>query len=501
MLNVWLYAALLPLWDGFDEPFHYGFVHELSHSGSLPVSGRTMMPVDLCESLRLVPAGVVAQRNLKFALTHEEYLRLPAAERQARRAALRSLPAAPEPGGCFVNYEAQQAPLAYAVLALPDLLLARAPLPDRILILRGICGTIALLMLMAGFAMLSAELKLSDAVRDAALLATLCVQMFYATTTHITNDFLAAPLFTLIVAASLRFFRTAAMRDGVVCAVTLVAALATKAYYLAVLPVFVVMLAVLWRSRRVAWTRVVLVVSVALLPSSWWYLRNLTLYGSLSGINQANGGATLPQALRSLLEIQWPASLAYMLRGMIWTGNNSFTAFSQATLNILLFVVGIGVALFLWRRRGNYLMAGYFGMFVAALIYSAGVFYFEAPGQSRGSSPWYILPLVPALYLMATRGLGAWSAPFLVLNVYVINATYVVKLIPQYGGYAGARSTPGALWNWYTQDLGIAANLRDLCLGPPVLIAVLTGLVLAGSVALCVTVVRNLSGAPAANQE
>ncbi|HEY3443268.1 MAG TPA: hypothetical protein VGK29_21095 [Paludibaculum sp.] len=500
-MNVWLYAALLPLWDGFDEPFHYGYVHHLRHSGNLPVSGRTMMPAELCESLRLVPAGVVAQRNLKFPLTHEAYLQLPAAERQTRRAALRSLPTAPEPGGCFVNYEAQQAPLAYAVLVPPDLLLARVPLPDRILILRGICGTIALLLLVAGFAMLSAELRVADSVRDAALFATVCVQMFYATTTHITNDFLAAPLFTLILSTSLRFFRTAAARDGVLCAVTVAAALATKAYFLAVLPVFVVMLAAMWRVRRVAAPRVLLLLSVALLPISWWYFRNVALYGSLSGMNQASGGATLPQALRSLLEIQWPASLAYMLRGMLWTGNNSFTAFSQATLNILLALAGIGVARFLWRRRGHYLMAGYYGMFVAALIYSAGVFYFEAPGQSRGSSPWYILPLVPPLYLMATRGLGAWAAPFLVLNAYVINATYLVKLIPQYGGFTGARSTPGALWNWYTKDPAITANLRDLCLGPPVLIAVLTGLVLAVSVALCVTVVRNLSCAPPTNQE
>lgn len=500
-MNVWLYAALLPLWDGFDEPFHYGYVHQLSHSSGLPVSGRTMMPAELCESLRLVPAGVVAQRNLKFALTHEEYLRLPPAERQARRAALRSLPAAPEPGGCFVNYEAQQAPLAYAVLALPDVLLRGAPLPDRILILRGLCGSIALLLLMAGFAMLSAELRLSGAVRDAALFATLCVQMFYATTTHITNDFLAAPLFTLILATSLRFFRTAAARDGVACAATVGAALATKAYFLAAVPVFAVMLAVLWRARRAAWPKVVALLGVAALPSAWWYLRNVALYGTVSGINQANGGATLPQALRSLLEIRWPASLAYMLRGMLWTGNNSFTAFSQTTLNILLILGGTGVALFLWRRRGNYLIAGYFGMFVAALIYSAGVFYFEMPGQSRGSSPWYILPLVPALYLMATRGLSAWAAPFLLLNAYVINATYLVKLIPQYGGYAGARSTPGALWDWYMREPGIAANLRDLCLGPPVLIAVLTGLVLALSAVLSVAIVRDLSGAPPANQE
>ena len=491
LLNVWLYAALLPLWDGFDEPFHYGYVHQLSHHGTLPVSGQTMMPAELCESLRLVPAGVVAQRNLKFPLTHDQYLQLPPAERIARREALRTLPPAPGPGECFVNYESQQAPLAYALLAWPDRLLAPLPLPDRILILRGICGSVAVLLLLAGISILCAELKVTPAVQAAAVFAILSVQMLYATTTHITNDFLAAPLFTLILATSLRFFRTATRRDGLICALTLAAGLATKAYFLAALPVFVIMLAALWRARRVPGRQTAILIAAAILPSSWWYLRNLELYGSLSGMNQATAGAGLAQILRSLLQIDWPASVAYMLRGMLWTGNNSFTTFSQVTLNILLVLAAVGIVLFLRRGLGNLVMAGYLGAFALALIYDAGVVYFEAPGQARGASPWYILPLVPVLYLMATRGLNRAVAPFLLLNAYIINATYLVKLIPQYGGFSGARATPAALWNWYTTGpAAIAANLRDLCLGPTKLIALLTGLVFAVSMLLCFTALR-----------
>ncbi len=484
-MNVWLYAALLPLWDGFDEPFHYGFVHHLSHGGSLPVSGETVIPAELCESLRLTPAGTIAQRNLKFPLTHEQYLQLPPAERQARRAAQRTLPPAPGPGDCFVNYEAQQAPLAYAILALPDRLLAPLPLPHRVLILRGICGSIAVLLLLAAMRILSAELDISPAVNAVAVLSTLSVQMVYATTTHITNDFLAAPLFSLIVATSLRYYRTATQRDGLITALTLAAALATKAYFLAVLPAFVVMVLTL-RRRHAA-----MILAVAILPSSWWYLRNLQLYGTLSGMNEASAGAGLAQVLQSLPQINWPASLAYMLRGALWTGNNSFTAFSRTTLNILLILAAIGIAVFLRRRLGNLLLAAYLAAFSLALIYSAGVNFVQAHGNSQGASPWYILPLVPTLFLMATRGLGAYAAPFLLLNVYVINATYLVKLIPQYGGFSGPRATLPALWNWYTADpAAIAANLRDLSLGPPVLIAMLTILVLATSILLCITALR-----------
>ena len=35
-LNAILYATLLPLWDGFDEPFHYSFVQHLARTRELP---------------------------------------------------------------------------------------------------------------------------------------------------------------------------------------------------------------------------------------------------------------------------------------------------------------------------------------------------------------------------------------------------------------------------------------------------------------------------------
>ena len=38
ILNGVLYGSLLPLWEGFDEPFHYAYVQALSTGKSLPRS-------------------------------------------------------------------------------------------------------------------------------------------------------------------------------------------------------------------------------------------------------------------------------------------------------------------------------------------------------------------------------------------------------------------------------------------------------------------------------
>jgi len=34
--NAVLYSALLPLWEGFDEPFHFGYVQRLANGRGFP---------------------------------------------------------------------------------------------------------------------------------------------------------------------------------------------------------------------------------------------------------------------------------------------------------------------------------------------------------------------------------------------------------------------------------------------------------------------------------
>src|SRR5262245_19742225 len=109
-VNACLYSALLPLWDGFDEPFHYAYVHHLRTAGTLPVFGQTPISGEIARSLRLAPASYLVKRNIPWVTTFEEYFALPAEERVARRRQLEAVdPRAQDAGG--LNYEAQQAPL------------------------------------------------------------------------------------------------------------------------------------------------------------------------------------------------------------------------------------------------------------------------------------------------------------------------------------------------------------------------------------------------------
>jgi hypothetical protein len=236
-LNAVLYVSLLPLWEGFDEPFHYGYVEELSRRHRLPRLGDTVLPDDVCKSLAIAPVSHVVKHNLGFARTFDEYFQMPLAERSAARSALQELQPSAQPGNCGLNYEAQQAPLAYLVLAPIDWLMDQGSLVRRIWILRLVCGLFASLASTGLLFRLARRLRLEDQGANAVVFIALSSQMFYATTCHVANDWLAVPMMIWF------FERLLAVADRpsgariALLAASLSGGLLTKSYFLAMLPV------------------------------------------------------------------------------------------------------------------------------------------------------------------------------------------------------------------------------------------------------------------------
>jgi hypothetical protein len=151
LVNAVLYCFLLPLWEGFDEPFHYGYVQTLAVRRELPALGKTPISEEVRRSLELAPASHVVRRNLPFVTTFAEFAALPEPARRQRREDLRNLPAGwreVEAQGPL-NYEAQQAPLAYLPLAAADHLWRQDPLLARVLKVR-LTGALAACLLQFG---------------------------------------------------------------------------------------------------------------------------------------------------------------------------------------------------------------------------------------------------------------------------------------------------------------------------------------------------------------
>lgn len=57
LVNAVLYSLLLPLWEGFDEPFHFAYVQQLANGQGLPDARTAGLSREVVASLLLAPAS------------------------------------------------------------------------------------------------------------------------------------------------------------------------------------------------------------------------------------------------------------------------------------------------------------------------------------------------------------------------------------------------------------------------------------------------------------
>jgi hypothetical protein len=464
IVNAGLFSALLPLWEGFDEPFHYGYVEELWQSRKLPVFARTPLPYDVVASFSLAPASNVLRRAIPEAAAYDAWFALPDGERERRRRALEQL-AADARVVLRGNYEAHQPPLAYLLLAPLDRPLAKFSLTVRVLVLRLFCGACSVLLLFFGASALCRSLEVPEPFATAALFGIFCSEMLYATTAHVANDWLA-------VGVSAFFF--AALADGrspLRVGAWLAAGLLTKAYFL----VFAVFAAgaMLWRYRSRARTLLPGAALVALLAGPW-YARNFALYGNVGGTPEAFDGIGIGQALAAARNIDWPATAGYLARASLWTGNNWFNSYSRTTLNVLLALLALAMAAWFWRRRAiqsaEWTVWAAVVLFLAAIAYEGCAMVADRPGQAvAGPSPWYPQVLLAPVMALAYLGLSGWkrvgrvlAGAVVTLSAWILVATWTFKLFPMYSGGFSSAMRARDVWNWWTR--GAAAHARTLSL-------------------------------------
>src|SRR5690242_11594892 len=89
-----LFICTTPLWEGFDEPFHYGYIQHLAEYGRLPVFGETAVSEEVRISFENAPLSRVVNSNFRNQYTtFERYWELSGADRLQRERNLRLIPA------------------------------------------------------------------------------------------------------------------------------------------------------------------------------------------------------------------------------------------------------------------------------------------------------------------------------------------------------------------------------------------------------------------------
>ncbi|HLH01105.1 MAG TPA: hypothetical protein VKX49_32680 [Bryobacteraceae bacterium] len=497
VLNAVLYSALLPLWEGFDEPFHFGYVQYLANGWGLPDARNTHLSAEVATSLLLAPASPAVQHNLPAVRTFSEYFSSPREQRLLAREQLYHIrPAAGWTNSDYLNYEAHHAPLAYALLAVPERALSSVPLPWRVLMLRIFAALSGILLLYTGMLRLCNDLRLSDTYSNAAIFCVLSCQMTWATIAHVANDWLAVPLTVWSLSMLIRYWGAPTLGTAARLGATLVAGLLTKAYFLAVLPL--VLVACFWARKCKAAS---LVMGFVLLLAAPWYGRNLARYGVITGMQEARSGIGVTDILKAAPQLDWPALAIRNARWALWTGNNTFLTFSTWTLNSVLILLLF--AMMLWAVRGEHksaewLTAAHCVLFSAALWYSTVLSFLYTRGAATGPSPWYSQVLLAPVFGLALLGCSragvvgrALASALVIMFGYILVASYFAKLIPLYAGFTG-RTSFTRLMAWYTTDFkALLGNLGEVSLAPAQLVVGLALAVTALTVTLAIVSVRS----------
>jgi hypothetical protein len=325
-------------------------------------------------------------------------------------------------------------------------------------------------------------LGLDAHARLAALFLLYSCQVFYATTAHVANDWLALPLFLLVLTAAVELQAKPGRAPVVTLSLALAAGLLTKAYFLPMIP-FAVVLVLLLRGFRDS----LLCAVIALVPAAPFYVRNVRLYHDLSGQQENIGGAPVGALIRAVFQIPPFRAFAATATHSLWTGNNTFTTFNTITLWIMI-VLLLAAAVFYFRQRPpaaeRVLLAGMV-CYAAALFYNTVFQFVSTKGVALAPSAWYVQLLwPPALCLLLLRAPRLLRAALCWVGAYIISATYLAKLIPI---YAGNSARPAHLWDlvsWYPQ--GYPGMLDTTALIPPAAISLLTVAVVLSAVALSV---------------
>jgi hypothetical protein len=496
IVNAAAYCCLLPLWEGFDEAYHYGYVQLLATDLRFPVLGQARLSREIWHTFEFAPVSHYLQPFTGAPVNFTDYFALPAGERAQRRTQLESISTSErfEAQPDKPNYEVNQSPLTYVFMAGVDRVLAGSALVMRVLALRIICAILSIVLMGHVTLRVARELGLGASMAHVALFCVFSSQMLYATICHVSNDALAPPAMGYVLLAAILVWRKGRSRDWVVLGVALAVALLIKAYFLFVFPM--VLGLIVWKRRAVAG-----VMLAGVLLAVPWYVRNLVLYHNLSATVESTSGLSVFQLLKTATAVPWIESIRYMAHSSLWTGNNSFTTFSSMTLNLALLLVAAGLVLyFIYARRdaAEWITIAAIVLFSSGLALITVAFYSGTSGRAIGAVPWYSQVLLAPVLLIVFLGFsraGGWgrvlAAVTVMLWAYVMGATYVAKLIPLYGGFTSSHVRVAELVGWYRS--GVAGSiLETVCLGNLTALKVLVVATLAMNVGLCITLVAQI---------
>lgn len=491
--GVW-YCALLPPWEGYDEPFHFAALQHVAAGQGMPHAD-TPISLEVQKSLHLLPLPwMLTLHDIPHPLmSHEEYWKLTSAEREQRIAAVRALspddgkqPAA-EP---ILNYEYQQTPLYYWLFAFPTRATASLSLLSRIYLLRLLSVLSASVAIPLAYWIARRVLQtVFQALGVAAIIALLPELMIDVA--RVGNESLALLCYTAMLAAAVLVVQQPmAWRAWLSLGAALGAGLLAKAYVLSAIPVVIsVGLLAVWypsgagerRAKPVAIiARLAAALAVAGAIAGRWYAVVHKATGSWTGMKDdiAISHLSWLQKLSQVAHVNWKSGVLSISISHVWFGAWSFLRVPNFVCVLVFAVIAFSMAggIVRWRRdstagperRDILVLAAFYLCFWAGLLYSV-VVNFLSQGVSA-STGWYLYATVAAEVVLLVWGLQAFVParflfPCLALGLAALDLYGAHALMmPYYTGLTAhvGKTVPAALWPTLTQLPTVFQRLGQL---------------------------------------
>jgi 4-amino-4-deoxy-L-arabinose transferase-like glycosyltransferase len=471
LARVWFYAAVLPVWEGYDEWSHFAVIRLVALRGQVLPPRDSPLPRDVGASLELVPLPWSWRLAGAPRITHDEFWQLPRDPRDRRETDFRVLARDwqwQDSAGPYRAHEAYQPPLYYWTMAPLMSLLGGAGIARQLLAVRWFGA------LLGSFA-IPLTFRIAREVLGSHRLALGCAAVvaampgFALVAGHAGNDCLAIALFSLLIWFGVRVAGgKTGWRDQLGLGIALGLGLLSKAYFLTAIPAVAAL--AIWKLR---W-RAALPLAGALLLGGWWYARAYTQTGTLTGLTDfvmANDPHT--GLLRRALAVPWGRAIDSILFSHLYAGGWSFLTVRSWMYHVFYAVAALGLIGLARARRvaATLWLAAVYACFWLGELYHV-VILWAARGVAT-SMGYYLYAVVSAEVPLCTAGLAgllkerraAWAPAagvtlFAALDLFAMHAI----AIPYYTGLIRhkANGAMEALHGPALRGIGLGEVLRRM---------------------------------------
>jgi hypothetical protein len=325
-----LYISITPVFEGFDEPWHYSYIQEIAEHFRFPHAQKSKISMEINESFSYLPHPPFSEKGYTFY----DYWKLSREDRIQLRNSLLNIPRdfrKLDSEGERGQYQAQHPPLYYLICVPIYSLMSDYDLIYRVFSLRLLSVILSSLTIPFGYLAIRKWFHSDQVIQVIVTGIIISMPLFYFDTSRIGNDSLGVPLFTVMLLlcgviwnGNWSYLLTAGL------AIILGLGLLTKAYFTAAIPPIIALFLLKnlydHTSLKIFLNHLVILFIGSLMISSWWYIRNYMNYGTFTGLYESiiNHSDNSQSWYLAIFDINPGRFFRRVIDSHLWPGHWSF---------------------------------------------------------------------------------------------------------------------------------------------------------------------------------